>query len=350
MKNTKIKKGLVTTMKTNRKNTIVKLIATVLCTSMLTACGNVTGTFAERKDDSKDIAAMLTLLPQTGTLQTVARTTEEPTPEPEETAEPEEVMTETSEEIAEVAQEIAEMIPEKTPEPTATPEPVIEATPEPVATPEPAFGETTATEEPAVTTTTTASAENTSETTNPEWEEFVAKAYEIAESPYYTVDTMSDEMLFAKLDELKAMYPDWSHWGWDSYYEDHIVSTLDMVIANNNACAGFVKMASDYIFGASAPIVWKDVPITELMPGDILPINDNHLIMITGNMLYIVDSPYSSEDVLVVTCDMVQGNVIYNDDASANTGVLRWSDAGEFSFGLTKNDEGEWTTSVIRRQ
>ncbi len=74
--------------------------------------------------------------------------------------------------------------------------------------------------------------------------------------------------VLAKLDELKAMYPDGTVWNEDSVYEGR--SALDAYISNSNACAGYAKLVSDYCFGADAPVRSCWITIDKLRPGDII--------------------------------------------------------------------------------
>ncbi len=86
--------------------------------------------------------------------------------------------------------------------------------------------------------------------------------------------------VLAKLDELRAAYPEGTYWGLDSVY-DNPGSTIDAYISNSNACAGFAKLVSDYCFGYDAPCreVW--ITYDKLRPGDII-VGVNHASVYTG--------------------------------------------------------------------
>jgi len=86
----------------------------------------------------------------------------------------------------------------------------------------------------------------------------------------------------AKLDELRGMYPEGTYWGDDSTYNQS--STLDAYIGNSNACAGFAKLVSDYIFGSDAPVrKYTATSWNQLKPGDIyLNWNGTHVYVYLG--------------------------------------------------------------------
>jgi len=96
-----------------------------------------------------------------------------------------------------------------------------------------------------------------------------------------TYDTVTDQKtisnwysgteadVFARLEELKDMYPEGTSWDEDSYY-DNPGSTLDAYFGNNNACAGFAKLVSDYCFGYDAPVRQCVKSQDELKVGDII--------------------------------------------------------------------------------
>jgi len=86
--------------------------------------------------------------------------------------------------------------------------------------------------------------------------------------------------VLARLGEIRAMYPEGSYWGADSVY-DNPGSTLDAYISNDNACAGFVKLVSDYLFGHDAPCAERWVSADQVRPGDI-GYNADHAWVYTG--------------------------------------------------------------------
>ncbi len=86
--------------------------------------------------------------------------------------------------------------------------------------------------------------------------------------------------VLAKLEEIKAMYPEGTPWDINSVY-DNPGSTIDAYISNDNACAGFVKLVSDYLFGYDAPCTERWVTADQVRPGDI-EYNDHHAWVYTG--------------------------------------------------------------------
>lgn len=154
--------------------------------------------------------------------------TVEPTKEPESTTEP---VTEPAATAKPTAAPAA--TPAPTPEPTQEPAPTAEPTPAPAApTPEPVQEPVAPAEPPAP-----------------------------VETPAQSASTMSQADVLAKISELQAMYPEGTAWGDNDSYDT--ATPVDAYITNSDACAGWVKMASDYIYGngASATLFVASHPI-----------------------------------------------------------------------------------------
>lgn len=87
----------------------------------------------------------------------------------------------------------------------------------------------------------------------------------------------------AKLEELKGLYPHGAVWDENSTYDTP--TPIDSYISNDNACAGYVKLLSDYIFGNDAPArMFQATNMSQLRAGDIIIDSaNNHAMVYTGS-------------------------------------------------------------------
>lgn len=132
----------------------------------------------------------------------------------------------------------------------------------------------------------------------------------------------------AKLEELKGMYPHGAVWDENSTYDTP--TPIDSYISNDNACAGFVKMVSDYMFGTDAPArAFNMTNLSQLRAGDIvIDVANDHAWVYTGSW-------YVSE-IIPQYCEAtgVSGN---------NNGHVAWDSA------MIGNSDGSCSGTVITR-
>ena len=319
-------------MKLSRK--ALALLACAMLTVTAAGCGNP----AENNENAPALEAMASL--QESGVETDADNAEaDPTEEPSDTAAPtEEPSTPTdSPEESEVADPTRESGATEEPatiEPTKEPESTTEPATEPAATAKPTAvpADTPApTPEPTQEPAPTAEPTPTPAAPTPEPVQEPVAPTELpapVETPAQSASTMSEADVLAKISELQAMYPEGTAWGDNDSYDT--ATPVDAYITNSDACAGWVKLASDYIYGngASATLFVATHP-SQMQVGDIV-LTRTHAFIFTG-----YEESIDNAGVTIHDLNGGSGNV---------SGEVHW---GRTYCMLTGHGE---TMNVIRRQ
>ncbi len=136
-------------------------------------------------------------------------------------------------------------------------------------------------------------------------------------------NTMTEDQVIAKLKELEARFPDGTNWEKDIYNSDEYGGSYrSKVLGSGNDsngsyakdCAAWAMYASDYVFGANAPVIDKHHDWKKIKVGDVVAYSDGPN-----------EKPYHWDIITDIGFDEKYDEFTFHTASSSDHHIVNWS-------------------------